>query len=119
MRRIAREPAISSPDAANLGVRFGQLPSLGRWLGIVAGLTGLRSCAGFQKPEQEGHEEHEGHAEGIEGSGHTTERQQPMIEKAPGFEIGALISASGSLSDHLQLQFFMSFMLFMSFLFRI
>jgi hypothetical protein len=42
-----------------------------------------------------------------------------MIEKAPGFEIAALISDPGSLLNHLQLQFFMLLMSFMPFLFRL
>ena len=55
-----------------------------------------------------------------------------MIERAPGFEIGALISESGSLFNHfavavqvrrdgasLRSDAFMSFMFFMSFLFRL
>jgi len=43
-----------------------------------------------------------------------------MIEKAPGFEIGALISRSRSLFNYLQLPlpFFMSFVPFLLFLFR-
>ena len=47
------------------------------------------------------------------------EGQLQMIEKAPGFEIGAVISASGSLFNHLLLQFFLPFVPFMSFLFRL
>ena len=43
--------------------------------------------------------------------------QQQVIEGAPGFEFGALISESWSFFNHLPLQLFMSFMLFMSFLF--
>ena len=44
-----------------------------------------------------------------------------MIENAPGFEIGALTCESGSPFNHLplQLSFFLSFVPFMSFLFRL
>ena len=44
-----------------------------------------------------------------------------MIERAPEFEIGVVISESGSLFNHLLLkvQFFMSFVPFMLFLFRL
>ena len=44
-----------------------------------------------------------------------------MIERAPAFEIGVVISESGSLFNHLllKMQFFMSFVPFMLFLFRL
>jgi len=58
-------------------------------------------------------------AEGSEVSVHPTSTAKAMIEKAPGFEIGALISGSRSRFNHLQLQFFLSFVPFMSFLFRL
>jgi hypothetical protein len=47
------------------------------------------------------------------------ERQRQMIERAPRFQIGALISESRSRFNHLPLQFFLPFVPFMLFLFGV